>query len=230
MVSDPVGSHINFLGLSLHNVGVKNYCCSWVIWLDQGGGVAGGLAQWVSCRWRLLLGNLQKVPQPPLLQLSPWYCSGWHRLCEVVHWVWGARHEVLRYLGVSHLGRNVRPSECKIEAPISTRRHYVCMVPFWCPCIWCRCLDEFHSSLGFLWLPRMWLQCLLIDMVPVYIGLLVIWYQLPLHIIVESQWFVGVSGCPPVGGGLRCPQSGWVELGHYNMVGSSCEVNDVVVG
>ena len=85
----------------------------------------------------------------------------------MVHWVCGKRQEVLRYLGVSKLGRNFRLSDCNLRDPISMRRHCVCIVPFRWHCILCRRLDEFHSSLLLGLLPCLCQQCILVELIPV---------------------------------------------------------------
>ena len=61
----------------------------------------------------------------------------------------GACKEILRYLGVSHFVINFRPSDCELGDLISTRHHYVCILPLLWPCTLCRSLDALHSKLWF---------------------------------------------------------------------------------
>ena len=101
--------------------------------------------------------------------------------------VWSGPLVVGGATGGGRLGRNVCLGDCNIGDMISKSRHYVCIVPLLWSCIFCRSLDVFLSSLVVVRLPQMCQQCLFIYLIPVYVGILVMWDQRTSYSRVGSE-------------------------------------------
>ena len=101
--------------------------------------------------------------------------------------VWSGPLVVGGATGGGRLGRNVCLSNCELGYLISMGRLYVCIVPLRWPCTLFRRMDALHSNFGAAWLPRLWLQCIFIELIQLYLGILVMWYQHPLHSRVEFR-------------------------------------------